>query len=143
MKDGLEALAAISAQSEPAIAVISSQMDGLNGLEICRATRTMNRPVYIILATERSGSEQLAAAVEAGADDHLITPFDADELRARIGVGARVIGLQAELAAVQRGLEAASAGLQTFDHGRQSQPRHLVNLSRSRRRSPCKRHRCS
>ena len=106
--DGLDALAAISAQTRPALAVINSQMNGLNGIELCRAARRMNRPVYIILVTERSGSAQLAAARAAGADDYLITPFDADELCARIGVGARVLGLESQLAAMERNFQAAS-----------------------------------
>lgn len=112
--DGLEAFAAICAQTEPALAIINWQMKGLSGIEVCRAARKMNRPVYIILVTERSGSEQLADALGAGADDYLITPFDADELRARIGVGARVVALQAQLAEAQRDLELASARLQAL-----------------------------
>ena len=112
--DGVEALAAISAQREPALAVINWQMNGLSGIEICRATRKLNRPVYIILVTERSGNEQLADALEAGADDYLITPFDADELRARIGVGARVIGLETQLAAVRGDFEAAAARVEAL-----------------------------
>ena len=112
--DGLEAFAAICAQTEPGLAVINWRMHGMNGIEICRATRKKDRPVYIILVTERSGAEQLADALQAGADDYLITPFDADELRARIRVGARVIGLQAQLAEVRRDFEAASAHVQAL-----------------------------
>ena len=107
--DGLEAFAAIRAQTQPALAVINRRMSGMNGIEICRATREVNRPVYIILVTERSGTEQLGEALDAGADDYLITPFDADELRVRLHVGARVIGLQLQLARALRDMEVAAA----------------------------------
>ena len=107
--DGLEVFAAIRAQKEPALAVLNWKMSGMDGIEICRATREMNRPVYIVIVTERSGAEQLDQALEAGADDYLITPFDADELRARLRVGARVIGLQSQLVDVRRDFETASA----------------------------------
>lgn len=96
VNDGLEVFADISAQKEPALAVISWKMSGMNGIEICRVTREMNRPVYIVIVAERSGAEQLDAALEAGADDYLFSPFDADELRARLRIGARTIDLQSE-----------------------------------------------
>lgn len=114
VNDGLEVFAAINAQKEPALVVINRQMSGMNGLEICRATRELNRPVYIVIVTERSGTEQLAEALQAGADDYLITPFDADELCARLQVGARVIGLQSQLDGALRNLETMSAQLQAF-----------------------------
>jgi DNA-binding response OmpR family regulator len=112
--DGLGVMAAISAQEEPALAVINWKMSGMGGIEICRATRELNRPVYIVIVTERSGAEQLDKALEAGADDYLITPFDADELRARLRVGARVISLQSQLADARREAESASAQVQAL-----------------------------
>ena len=112
VNDGLEVFAAIRAQKEPALAVINWRMSGMSGIEVCRATRALKRPVYIVIVTERSGAEQLDEALEAGADDYLITPFDADELCARLRVGARVIGLQSQLADARRELEAASARAQ-------------------------------
>ena len=110
--DGLGVFAAICAQKEPALAVINWKMSGMDGIEICRATREMNRPIYIVIVAERSGAEQLDEALEAGADDYLITPFDADELRARVRAGARVIGLQSQLADLRRDFEAAAARVQ-------------------------------
>ena len=109
VNDGLEVFAAIRAQKEPALAVINWKMSGMDGIAICRVARELNRPVYIVIVTERSGAEQLDKALEAGDDDYLITPFDADELRARLRVGARVIRLQSQLTSLQCDLQATSA----------------------------------
>jgi CheY-like chemotaxis protein len=114
VNDGLEVLAAIRAQKEPSLAVINWEMSGMNGLEICRATREMDRPVHIVIVTERAGAERLGTALDAGADDYLITPFDADELRARLRVGARLVRVQAQLGAARRDLRAAHARLQAL-----------------------------
>ena len=53
---------------------------------------------------------QLHAALEVGADDYLISPFEADELRARLCLGARVIDVQPRLDDAQ----AASAQVQAM-----------------------------
>ena len=107
--DGHEALNALGQLRGAAIAVVNRNMGGIDGLEFCRAARAMEKSLYIIFVTERSGAEQLADALAAGADDYLISPFDADELRARLRVGARVLQLLTDVAAGVAELEVASA----------------------------------
>ena len=97
-RDGLEAASILEGDNAPAIALIDWMMPGLEGVEICRRVR--NHPgkknyTYIILVT---GQPDVAAGLEAGADDFVAKPYNVDELRARLSVGQRVIKLERRLA---------------------------------------------
>src|SRR4029077_4223177 len=82
-----------------ALAIVDWMMPGLDGIELCRAVRAtaLPSPVYVILLTARTSRQDLVAGLEAGADDYLTKPFDPDELRARIHVGQRTLGLMANI----------------------------------------------
>lgn len=112
--DGNEAMEAIRAQTTPALAVIDWMMPGMDGLEICRRVRESNAVLYIILLTARGGKERLIEGLQAGADDYLMKPFDKDELRARLQVGARIIALHMTVAARVQELEAASTEIRSL-----------------------------
>lgn len=113
-KDGREAMEAIRAQTTPALAVIDWMMPGMDGIELCQRVREANKVLYIILLTARGGKERLIEGLEAGADDYLMKPFDKDELRARLQVGARIIALHMTLAARVEELEAASSEIRSL-----------------------------
>lgn len=96
-RDGTEAMEALRAQQEPTLAVLDWMMPGLDGVELCRRVRAMDKLVYILLLTARTAKEQLVEALQAGADDYLTKPFNKDELHARLKAGLRVLMLQAAL----------------------------------------------
>jgi len=75
-------------------------MPEMDGLEVCRRVRQSPRSIspYIILLTANHGIDQLVKAMDAGADDYLTKPYNRDELRVRINVGARIVELQTKLA---------------------------------------------
>ena len=81
------------------ILIADWMMPGLDGIELCRRIRAtpLPSPVYVILLTARTSRQDLVAGLEAGADDYLTKPFDPDELRARIHVGQRTLGLIANI----------------------------------------------
>jgi diguanylate cyclase (GGDEF)-like protein len=98
--DGAAAWEILQREDAPKLAILDLMMPGMDGVEICRAVRGLNKttPVYIILLTANSDKQDMVRGLAAGADDYVTKPFDHDELRARIEVGQRVLGLQHNLA---------------------------------------------
>ena len=94
--DGLAAWEVLSKDDAPKLAILDWMMPGLDGPQICRRLRNTFRhePTYVIILTAKDGTENTVAALESGADDFVMKPFDRDELRARLRVGRRIVGLQ-------------------------------------------------
>lgn len=95
---GEEALALCAEQ--PIDVVISDwMMPGMSGVEFCQKFRDMKRETYgyFILLTSKSEKSEIARGLGAGADDFLTKPVSADELRARLRGGERILSMQAEL----------------------------------------------
>ncbi len=98
--DGVAALNFLRATAVPTLAMLDWMMPGLDGPDVCRRVRA-ELPLanmYLLLVTAREARGDVVAGLEAGADDYIIKPFDPDELRARVAVGMRVLGLQQKLA---------------------------------------------
>lgn len=101
VSDGPAAITALTAPDAPALALLDWMMPGADGLEVCRRIRehASGQSIYVILLTARAGHGDVVAGFDSGADDYLSKPFDADELRARLKAGARIIELQRRLSA--------------------------------------------
>jgi diguanylate cyclase (GGDEF)-like protein len=97
--DGREALRSLSEKNPPALAILNYEMDGLRGDDLCRRLRSLAREryVYVILLMEKAQQDDLLEALEDGADDYLVKPFDAYELRCKLLVAKRILGLQDRL----------------------------------------------
>jgi two-component system cell cycle response regulator len=104
--NGEDAFRILSEIDAPRLAVLDWMMPGMEGVEICRRIRERtDRPyIYTLLLTGRSEKEELLHALELGADDYLTKPVDAQELRARLHVGHRILKLQDNLLASQEEL---------------------------------------
>jgi diguanylate cyclase (GGDEF)-like protein len=97
-KNGEEALRLFS-ENKPALVITDWMLPDLSGPELCERIRTDGRSsyTYIILLTSMTEKDSVVEGLAAGADDYLTKPFDSSELRARIGVGRRIIGLHREI----------------------------------------------
>jgi sigma-B regulation protein RsbU (phosphoserine phosphatase) len=100
VSDGLQAWEQLRTATMPTLAILDWMMPEIDGPDVCRRVRA-ELPLanmYLLLVTAREGRGDVVAGLEAGADDYIIKPFDPDELRARVAVGVRVVGLQQKLA---------------------------------------------
>jgi putative two-component system response regulator len=116
--DGAAAWDILQRRGAPQLAILDWEMPGMDGIEVCRRLRALQKPepTYVIILTSRTGTENLVAALENGADDFASKPFEPAELRARLQVGTRIVGLQASETAVfifARAVEAKSP----YTHG--------------------------
>jgi diguanylate cyclase (GGDEF)-like protein len=95
-QNGNEAWRILESEDAPRLAVLDWMMPGMDGVQICRRVRSAGREpyTYIVLLTARTESEDLIEGMEAGADDYLTKPFNAQELRVRIRAGRRILDLQ-------------------------------------------------
>jgi len=98
--DGQEAWAVLQAPAAPRLAILDWMMPEMDGLDVVRRARTLpaDRPPYLIMLTTKSEKADIARALDAGADDYLVKPFDPVELRARVSVGTRMVALHGQLA---------------------------------------------
>ena len=69
---------------EYAVAVLDWRMPGLDGVEVIRAGRRLGLPVPVLVLTARDAVADRVAALDAGADDYLVKPFEFPELLARL-----------------------------------------------------------
>jgi sigma-B regulation protein RsbU (phosphoserine phosphatase) len=79
--------------------VLDLLLPGLDGLSLCRQLRHAGRTqVPVLMLTAKDLLADKIEGFEAGADDYLVKPFDAEELRARVHTGLRIVSLQDRLA---------------------------------------------
>jgi len=101
--DGLAAEAVLMEEDAPPLVLLDWNMPGLEGPEVCRRLRRRETtsPSYVVLLTSRGEKSDIVQGLDAGANDYIAKPYDPGELRARIGVGMRMLELQADLARVR------------------------------------------
>ena len=66
------------------IVILDINVPGINGLEICKNLRNIDRKIPILMLTAFGEIEDKLLAFDNGADDYLVKPFHFDELFVRI-----------------------------------------------------------
>jgi len=99
--DGDTACRLLEAPGAPRLVILDWMMPGLSGPDLIRRLRRApdERPPHVIMLTARGDKCDVVEALDTGANDYLTKPFDPNELRARVGVGQRLIELQDALVA--------------------------------------------
>jgi two-component system KDP operon response regulator KdpE len=72
----------------PDLVLLDLSLPGADGLEALRRFRTFTN-VPIVVLTVRDGKDDKVAALDGGADDYVVKPFDLDELLARLRAALR------------------------------------------------------
>src|SRR5260370_26668743 len=122
VSDGAQAWNRLRAATDPTMAILDWMMPEMDGPDVCRRVR-QERPdanMYLLLVTARETRGDVVAGLDAGADDYIIKPFDPEELRARVALGVRVLGLQQKLSERVVELQAALSSVK--------QPRGLLPI---------------
>jgi CheY-like chemotaxis protein len=99
--DAEQALEAMQEEDAPPIAIIDWLMPEMNGLELCAALRELDLPIqpYLFILHTKKDKNDIAQALDAGADDYLTKPFNMVETCARLRVAERSITRQQALRA--------------------------------------------
>jgi len=111
-RDGAEAWEILQQDEAPRLAILDWMMPSLDGLQICQLARRQKDQrsyTYLLLLTAKFQKEDVIAGLEAGADDYLTKPFDANELKARLRAGKRILDLQEQLVSANENLKFQSA----------------------------------
>ncbi|HET8705436.1 MAG TPA: response regulator [Pseudomonadales bacterium] len=83
VKDGQSALAALKSESFDLV-VLDLGLPKLDGVQLIKQARAASLSVPILVLTARDTVQDRVTGLDAGADDYLVKPFDAVELKARI-----------------------------------------------------------
>lgn len=110
-ESGSEAWRILQEPHAPKLVLLDWVLPDLDGLEVCQRIRQAGSSgpyVYVILLTGKEGRQNMLDAMQAGADDYLVKPFDELELKARVLVGKRILDLQEELVAAREAMRHAA-----------------------------------
>jgi two-component system response regulator TctD len=83
-----EALAAVTVQDYEAAILDISLPDG-SGVEVLRALRATGKPTLVLMLSALGDIDNRVSALDGGADDYVVKPFDLRELHARVRALAR------------------------------------------------------
>lgn len=77
----------------PKLAILDRQMPVVDGVNVCERVREA-RPhsdVFMMMLTGRNAPEDIASALDAGANDYVSKPYNDTVLKARLAAGARSV----------------------------------------------------
>jgi two-component system cell cycle response regulator len=108
---GSEAWKILELPDAPKLVLLDWVLPDIDGIELCQRIRKAGSSgpyVYVILLTSKEGRQNMLDAMQAGADDYLVKPFDELELKARLLVGKRILDLQEELVSARESMRHAA-----------------------------------
>jgi DNA-binding response OmpR family regulator len=94
--DGADAWAEYQQVHAPLV-LLDVDVPRLGGLDVCRRIRAAdpNHETFVVVCAGQKAQENLAAVLDAGADDYLAKPVTAEALRARLAIAERRLAEEA------------------------------------------------
>ena len=92
--DGIKGLALVE-KVEPDLVILDLMLPGLDGLEICRRIKSVEKLKHIpvIMVTAKGEESDIVIGLGIGADDYVAKPFSPRELVARVNAAIRRAGM--------------------------------------------------
>jgi two-component system, cell cycle response regulator len=99
VENGKLAVQHLTRSEGPRLALLDWVMPELDGPGVCREVRKHQEQAYayMVLLTSKESKEDIVTGLESGADDYLTKPFNAEELKARLRTGQRILHLEDRL----------------------------------------------
>jgi diguanylate cyclase (GGDEF)-like protein len=114
VENGRQAVEHLVRHDTPRLALLDWMMPEVDGPGVCREVRARREHgyVYMVLLTSKESKEDIVIGLKSGADDYLTKPFDAEELKARLRTGRRILDLEDRLVEAREGMRFKA----THDH---------------------------
>ena len=94
---GEDALAALKAEPDIKVALLDIMLPDIDGFEVCRRIRAMDKKIGIVMLTARTQEMDKVTGLMTGADDYVTKPFSPAELTARVDALFRRTGGDTEV----------------------------------------------
>ncbi len=94
--DGVQALQILEGDTPPGIVLLDWQLPRLDGIGVIQRSMHLRLavPLHLMILTGLAGVADAVEALDAGADDYMVSPIQREELLARLRVGQRHLELQ-------------------------------------------------
>jgi two-component system, chemotaxis family, chemotaxis protein CheY len=85
-EDGADALKKLKENPDVALVLLDWNMPNMNGLDCLKAIKgdAGTKAIPVMMVTSEAEKTKIIEAVQAGASNYLVKPFDADSLKAKI-----------------------------------------------------------
>lgn len=105
-EDGQQAWEAMESPEPPEMAVLDWNMPGYDGFQLSGMIRRgrLTQNAYVLLITAAENKRDIMRVMVSGADDYLIKPFDATDLKIRLRNGMRTLRLMQRVEKLEKEL---------------------------------------
>ena len=86
--DGLEGIARLQEMSQAALVLVDWNMPNMSGVDFLRAVRAIRQydSLPVVMVTTNTELDQVALALQAGANEYIMKPFTQDVIREKLGL---------------------------------------------------------